>query len=623
MRSFLSSTWTLGALVFVATWAGGMAAPTPWSLDDSTHIAFNVAAMQGLAFGGDLVFSYGPLGFLKTYLALYEWPARLATVYGIALYLSLSTSLVYAARRSLPLPLAVAAALVATTLARGELSAVAVRVDAAVVILAFLWCVIALDGRSPPWTGRLVVLAGGPVAAIEVLAKPSTGLIVVVLVGATAVMVAGDRRRNVATLAATFAASLGALWLATGQGMGDIGGFLSGTWEIAAGYSSGGRLEWGTRDYDYLLAPAVIAVALAIAWVSTRQAARPRRAVVLAMLAFVAFASFKAGFVSHDIFHVATFYATMLGACLAFRLPPPPPLRAGAALAIAGVAAAGFTPAFEGYPMTSPVENARGAASTLATAVAQGRLDREIDANRARLAAAYDLDGETLELLAGRTVHVDPGEVGAVWAYDLDWLPIPVFQPYAAWTEALDRRNAEALASADGPERILRRRVNPLGRYPGFESPAAMIAMLCNFEALRTQGEWQVLGRVPDRCGEPRPLGSAEAPIGEPIPVPEAPPGELVFAEVQGIQVTGLERLKAMLYRADARRVSFDAGPGYVLIAETAAGPLLLRAPPRVDYPDDFAIAPNADEVTFMRDGGPEDDTITIDYYSMPVRAER
>jgi hypothetical protein len=619
LSPLLSSTWTLGALVFLATWGGGLAAPAAWSLDDSTHIGFYLAAVQGLDFGTDLVFSYGPLGFLKTFLALYEWPARLATLYGAALHLALTLTLVYAARRSLPLPIAVTAALVAAALMRGDLAAVAVRVDAAVVVLAFIWCVIALDDRSPPWTGRLIILAGGPFAALEILAKPSTGGVVLALVAVTALAMEGGRRRNAATLAATFASPLAVLWLATGQGAGDAGRFLTGTWELAAGYSSGARLEWGTRNFDYLLAPAVIAAAFAIAALFTGGTPPLRRGAMLAMLALVAFTASKAGFVSHEEFHMATFYATLLGACLAVRAPPRREIRAGLALVVAAVAAAALTTTFEDYPMANPIENAREAGTTLADIALPGGLADRVDASRERMIGAYELDGGTLELLEGREVHVDPAEVGVVWAHELDWRPPPVFQPYAAWTEELDRRNAAALASEDGPERILRRDASPLGRYPGFESPAAMIAMLCNFEALATDGEWQVLGRIPDRCGDPRPLASAAAAHGEPIRVPEAPPGELVIARARGVQVAGAERLKAMLYRADARRIAFDDGPEYVLVPETAGSGLLLRAPAGADFPDGFALAPNPETVRIAREGGPADATVELDLYAMPV----
>ena len=166
----LSSTWVLGLIVFILTWGGGTVPPYPWSLDVSTYAGLSIATQHGLDFGGDIVFTYGPLGFLKTGLVFYPWLARLAALYAILLHLCLSLTLVYAARRTFPLLVAVAAALVAAVLIRGDVAAEAVRADAAVVVLAFIWCVIALSSRSPAWPRRLVIIAGGPVAAIEILA---------------------------------------------------------------------------------------------------------------------------------------------------------------------------------------------------------------------------------------------------------------------------------------------------------------------------------------------------------------------------------------------------------------------------------------------------------------------
>ncbi|HEX6116090.1 MAG TPA: hypothetical protein VFY99_03250 [Solirubrobacterales bacterium] len=614
-RALLTSTWTLGLLVFCLTWAGGFVAPRPFSLDISTYAGLSLAAELGIDHGAELIFSYGPLGFLKTYLAFHEWPARLAVLYGIVLHLALSVSLVWAARRSYPLLLALAAALVAALLMRGDLGADAVRTDAAVVGLALIWCIAALAPGSPAWVRRLVLVGGGAFAAIELLAKLNTGLVVLALVVVTAIALEEHRRRNLGILGAVLLGSLVALWFAAGQGIGDVGPFLSGSWEIVSGYSSGARLEWETRDFDYVLAPAIVAVVGALAWLATKGWPGPRRLATLGILAIVAFTAFKAGFVSHDEFHMATFFATMLGACIALpvsRLG----LRIGAGLAIAGIAIAGFTPAFEGYPLTDPTENIRTGAETLATLADPGRLEDEIETSRAAAAAAYGLDERTLAALEGRTVHVDPAEAAAVWAYGLQWRPVPAFQPYVAWTEDLDDRNADALESAGAPERILRQAANPLGRYPGFDSPATMVAMLCNYAPLHTGGAWQVLGRIPDRCGEPRSIGSASGASGEPIEVPPAGRGELVVGRVDGVQVDGLERLEAMLYRPGARRVSFDEGDGYVFIEGTAANGLLLRAPEGLDYPGEFGLAPNSDQIRFLTPGT---DEITVDFYAVPI----
>jgi hypothetical protein len=617
------STWTLGAIVFCLTWGGALVSPYAFGLDISAYAGLDIAAREGLDFGSDVIFTYGPLGFLKTYLAFDETTARMAALYGILLHLSLSVSLVYAARRSFPLPVALLAALVAALLLRGNLAADAVRTDGAIVVLALIWSVAALRTGAPPWTRRLLLLAGGPFAAIEILAKLNTGLIVLALIAIAAAAMEGDRRRNLGLLAVTFAPSLVVLWFATGHGLGDIGPYLSGMREIVSGYSSGARLEWETRDYDYLLAPAAIAAAAGIAWASTRELSPGRRIAAGAMLALVAYTAFKAGFVSHDEFHMATFFSTMLGACLAFGLPARRRVRIGAGIAIAGVAVAGFTPAFEGYPMTNPLENVRNGASTVAALVEPGELTERIASSRAEMIADYGLDRRTLELLEGSSVHVDPAEVGVVWAHELDWRPLPVYQPYVAWTEELDRRNAEALGSARAPERILRRAANPLGRFPGFESPAAMIEMLCRYELLRAQGEWQVLGRVPNRCGPPRPIGSAEGTYGEPIPVPKAAPDDLVFARVDGVQVSGLERLEALLHRAEARQVSFDGGRPYVFIPAAAENGLILRAPAAIDYPGEFALAPNAEALTFLLDGEPAEQEIRAEFYAMRATEDR
>lgn len=617
-RALLTSTWTLGGLVFALTWAGGFVAPGAFSLDVSTHAGLHLAADRGIDFGQDLVFSYGPLGFLKTYFAFEPGPARLAVLYGIALHGALSVSLVYAARRSFPLAAAVAIALVAAMLMRGDIGADAVRSDAAVIVLALIWCVIALDREPPAWSRRVVLVGGGVFAAIELLAKLNTGLIVLALVGIAAVALPGGRGRNIATLAAAFVPALAVLWFATGQGVDDIGPFLSGSWEVVAGYSSGARLEWETRDYDYFLAPVLVALLAAVAWVSTRGLARGPRLAVGAMVAVVAFTAWKAGFVSHDPFHMANFYATMLGALVAFRLPAEAVVRIATGAVIAGIAVAGFTTRFEGYPLTDPIANLGDGVATLATLADPGRLDDEIARSRASLAAAYGLDQETVDLLDGRSVHVDPAETAAIWAYDLDWAPLPAFQPYVAWTPELDRRNAERLADdTEAPELILREAENRLGRFPAFDSPEAMVEMLCRYEAVRTDGRWQVLERVRDRCGERKSLGTVEGAWDEPIPVPEAGRNELVIAAVEGVQVEGTERLAALLHRARARRVSFDAGDGYVFIPATAKDGLLLRAPAGADYPDGFALAPNASEVRFT--GGPAEEPIEVEFYSVPI----
>jgi hypothetical protein len=622
-RTLVTSAWTLGTLVFVLTWGGSTVAPETPSIDGALQAGLNMAAVRGLDFGPDVLFTYGPLGFLKSYLVFYEWPTRLALLYGMALHFALSVSLVWALRRHFGAVIALAVALVAAVLARGDQAMVGIRDDAAVVTLTLIWCVAALSTEPAPWIRRIVVYGGGVFAAVELLAKLNTGLIVLGIVAITVIAIERERWRNLAILAATLTGSLAVLWFASGQGVHNIASFISGSVEVIRGYSSGARLDWGSdeRQWDYWVTPLVLAAAIGVAWVATRRLPRARRAAALAIVAVVAFTATKAGWVSHDYYHMATFYATVLGLIIALPLPSRPEVRAGALIAIVGTIAAGFTTSVPGYPLTDPIANLRNGASAVARLVDTEKLERVIADNRAGLQAEFGLDQRTLELLDGGSVHVDPSEASAAWAYDLEWHPLPIFQPYAAWTEELDQRNAGEVASDSGPELILRQNLNALGRYPAFESPAAMLELLCHFTPLRTTPEWQVLERVGDRCGEPEPLASAEAAFGEPVPVPPAPAESIVFARVDGVADSGLGRLRTLIWRPESRQVQFGDDPAaYTFITGTAQDGLLLRAPAEADSPEPFTLAPNSDEVTFLLAGGPAEDRITVDFYSMPVR---
>ncbi len=651
-RALATSTWTLGAFVFLLTWSGGLAPAFTPHPDVSLHAGMNMAVQEGLRYGPDLALTYGPLGFLKSYLAFYEWPARLAIVYGLALHLAVSLSVVWALRRNFGLIVSLVLGLVVAALLRGELGALSVREDAAAVVLATIWSIAAIAPRAPGFARPLLLYGGGVFAAIELLAKLNTGLVVLAVVAIAAVAMEGDRKRNLASLGATLLGSLAVLWVASGQAIGDVGSFVSGSLEVVSGYSSGARVEfgWEDRGYDYVVAPIVLAVAIAIAWVSSREVRTVQRAAIFLVLALVAFSAYKAGFVAHEIWHMTTFYATMLGAYVAFPMPSRLAERGFALAATVALAATAILAvSFGGYPRTDPLDNVENAAATLAALVDGDELDAEIAENRARLTAQFELDEGSLELLEGHSVHVDPTEASAAWAYELDWEPLPAFQSYGAWTPELDEENADALASPDGPERVLRQRLEVLGRYPGFESPAAMIAMLCNFEALSTTETWQVLGRVPDRCGEPRAIGTAEGAYGEPIPVPPAPEGSVVFARVDGVQVSGIESLRTLLARSRGRTITFGGGPvwsdsnprAWTLVPQTAGDGLLLRAPPGADFPAPFALAPNPETVTFRLDEGnavnpvkgrvasspaqdaeeSSDELITVDFFAMPISA--
>ena len=208
-----------------------------------------------------------------------------------------------------------------------------------------------------------------------------------------------------------------------------------------------------------------------------------------------------------------------------------------------------------------------------------------------------------------------------------------MFQSYTAYTPYLDHLNADALSDPAGPELILRHTTDTEsgergtvrgldGRYAPYDAPAATQAMLCNFRAVRTTPRYQLLERVPDRCGEPRELGSVDASYGQAVEVPEARPGEMVFARVSGLDPAGIERLGTLLYRAAPRYVVFDRDRGYRLVAANAGDGLIMTAPANRDFPRPFAMAPDTRTVSFEKDSGflvPGGGDLRIDFYALPI----
>lgn len=108
----------LGLVITLLAWPI-IAKPIATGLDQSWQIALHLAMWDRLRQGVDIVFTYGPLGFLSVpepYLGASSLLALLATG---AVYLGLVTALLVEARRILPLSLAALVVLMVARLFAG------------------------------------------------------------------------------------------------------------------------------------------------------------------------------------------------------------------------------------------------------------------------------------------------------------------------------------------------------------------------------------------------------------------------------------------------------------------------------------------------------------------------
>ena len=418
------------------------------------------------------------------------------------------------------------------------------------------------------------------------------------------------------------------LWFASGQGLGNVDDFLRSSAQIVSGYSQAMGIEQPPTGWDGALAGAATLVIAGLAAWTTRGLPPGRRVATVAIVLIAAFFAAKQAFVRHDGGHAGVFAGIAIAALAAIQARA----IAERAIVAVGVLVLALTAApIRGISQSEifrPVDAATMAFEQSYDVFIPGERGELVDAGRERLRDQYDLDPAILAELRTGDVHIDPWEALMVWAYDLDWDPLPVFQAYAAYTDDLDSRNAEALASPEGPEFVLRRRTTPdsaIGtvdfRYGAFDEPATVRAMLCNFRATRSDDEYQLLERSEDRCGTAREFGPIDVEFNVPIPVPRVGDDELLFARVIDDVPS---RLRSFVYKDVERTITLDEIP-YRFIGSNAENGILVSAPKDLDFPAPFAFAPNPTSIMFGKESGlgagPQD--LQVEFFAVPVSDER
>jgi hypothetical protein len=610
-RVDVALTIGLGALIGLLTWNAGLVVPR-MGIDTSWQVALQHASELGLRHGSEIVFSYGPLGLLEWPVVAFDSSAILAGLYAVVIRVILGATLIWAAARSFPLTIAALLALAVCALT---------PVAVAPLTIVLIWSLIALQD-SGDRLRTLVLVGGGILSGLEFLVKLNLGLTLPLLVLIAALTLGGGRLRNVGVFLAAFVPTVIVLWFASGQTIGNLDDFVSAAAEVISGYSEAMAVESPYVSWDRAAAIAMIVAILGGTYVATRRLAPTPRLGTILIVAVAAFAIGKQGYVRHDFLHVDLFVGVIAAPWLALNW------SGWARLAPAGAVAAilALSPQMTSFGLDQRVDPER-TVDQLRAVFDPGRRAELRDQARAALAGEYDVSARMLALIGDRSVHVTPWETNLVWAYGLNWRPLPVFQDYVAYTAELDAMNADALADDDGPERILRH-LGPDGgpaaldgRYAPFDAPATTRAMVCNFSDLATTAGYQLLGRIPDRCGPARELGSVVADYGEVVAVPRPPDRRsAVFARVEGNEVAGLERLRALIYRAASRRILLD-GAEYRLIPQAASQGLLLSLPSAADFPAPFALAANPASVTLTAGTGPAapDGPVRIEFFSVPL----
>jgi len=594
MMSRGSALWQrlLAALVAAAVFWPQVPALAVTGLDPSWQAALALARERHLAWGPEIIFTFGPLGFLQNTAFYYLGQSVLATGYQMAVVAALFLGIA-AALRCHRAPMTSLLGAFATT---GIVMIVqGARYPDLAVLAAFAWASALLLQSAPRRSAvSATLMALGAFAGFQFLIKLNSGLgIAAIALGASVLLGWRAFGRHCAVVGA-FAASIPVWWMFAGQRPGDLPVWGRFSAALVSGYSEAMATPLGQDGFPPLIKQAVPAVVLGFAWAVLLCAAFvrgrpgiPRNFVALVGLTTVIVA--KAAFGRFDVNHLSS----LLG-LIVVALAVSPPFRASRfviATALLGIVYVvdhtGDSTAVS-KRVVAAIHGPEQAVVRLTTLALPGRFDHYVAQTKAHQRAAYAVPDRFIQTIGSRTVHIDPYETSAVWAYDFAWHPTPVFATYAAFSPPLDNLNGDSLAR--GPDFVLSR-VSPAspatgidGRLGVQESPRYSRALLCNYRLKAIENQWAMFARTGPHCGPPTLMSqvTVRGNAAVPIPLPTGP-DKAVLVGID-LEPTLVDRLiRGAVFPLTASVVLLDGDNGYRLICANAAQPFLIRSPRSVE----------------------------------------
>lgn len=458
-------------------------------LDPSWSEVIAYAAREHWQWGRQIVFTYGPLGYLSPNLYS-ESLAATAMVLNGMLAVALAAGIIALLPRQ-PIVVTIGLFILITLPA-------ALMGRLAFTVLPLLAALLHFRPREPRPRFVPVILAAA--SGLFAVIYASSG---VLAVGVLA-LIDWDRwmRRRRPIFLAVFLVAALAAYLAADQRLGDLPLFLRSTYELIAGYASGMSIAGSRVELAVFIVSSVGALVLVASGERAYRRDVERRGdtwLLLAALAVFWLVTFKTGFVRHDLHTRAAWLA------LAFALAGYVGLRWEAlggsrlrapiiALSILATVASIFVQHGD-TQLTSIADDAfrvlvRRPAAALDEAMAAMRDPAAWAAQRReqqRAAHAAIRSAVPLPPVAG-SVDVIPNVQSSVIAHGLRYRPRPVFQDYAAYTPWLIEQNREHYRGPAAPEHVLFRPETIDNRYPLLDQATTVIELLSRYDPERIDG---------------------------------------------------------------------------------------------------------------------------------------
>lgn len=479
-------------LVFVSAFFLSGTRQPPMELDPSWHAALEYATAHHLQFGTQIVFTFGPLGFLSTRTSLgHLVGARVAFAFFWSALVALAATAV-AKRLPAWVRYALLAWLVVCTLSAGF-------DQTGFFVMACGTLLLLTDNPKQRWQAPIYVFA------FIVLSLIKTSFLTAAI-GSLALVVfcwTGQRKALRAfVLALATPAGLAACWMALGQSPSHLAPWFRHGLELQSGYSSAMNLVPKTSVLCAALTALALFVGAFIATIVRTRRGLPTWAVLITLAQYV-FIAWKEGFTRSGDWHTFVFlWFLPLGVAFLFLvdLPSAPPashrwvlnIAFAAGMALCLVAAHFQIPGLVWRQITDwpqrVTTNTRMIFATL-----RGRShDLYAECRDSSNVPMLVLDGAK-DVIGNESVDVMNYLLLAPVANGMNYQPRPVIQGFVAYTPALQGLNEEYFRSDVRPHFVMLCQEATDGRFPTLEDSGALNYVLNNYVPVARDGRFLVL----------------------------------------------------------------------------------------------------------------------------------